>query len=162
VWLALIYLIFQNFVNEANNSLQNRQSSVAREEGKKAELAKQEEEQQKWSKEVADLGKNISQVNATLSNKFQWITEDMNKHNVIKKCLRFNMERANYKLFQKLIEALQDLGQNLSAKVTTLEGVTNEMSEKQKPVAHSVASFNTQVSRTKLLLMSEFRINFCV
>jgi hypothetical protein len=86
--LALIYLIFQNFVNEANNSLQNRQSSVAREEGKKAELAKQEEEQQKWSKEVADLGKNISQVNTTLSNKFQWISEDMNKHNVIKSYLR--------------------------------------------------------------------------
>jgi hypothetical protein len=76
--------------------LQNRQSSVAREEGKKAELAKQEEEQQKWSKEVADLGKNISQVNTTLSNKFQWITEDMNKHNVIKKYPRFYLEPANY------------------------------------------------------------------
>lgn len=130
--------------------MQNRQSSVAREEGKKAELAKQEEEQQRWSKEVADLGKNISQVNTTLSNKFQWVTEDMNKHNVIKLInLGSHIYSINFHFVQKLIEALQDLGQNLSAKVTTLEGVTNEMSEKQKPVAHSVANFNTQVSQTK-------------
>lgn len=129
--------------------MQNRQSSVAREEGKKAELAKQEEEQEKWSKEVADLGKNISQVNTTLSNKFQWISEDMNKHNVIKCNLRNHIKQINLIFFQKLIEGLQDLGQNLSAKVTTLEGVANEMSKKQKPVAHSVANFNTQVRLTK-------------
>ncbi|XP_065331498.1 uncharacterized protein LOC135933949 isoform X3 [Cloeon dipterum] len=118
------------FISEVNSTLQSRQLSAASVAGKEAEISKQVEEQEKWAKELATLAKNVSQINSTLSNKLEWIRDDLSKDH-------------------KLIEALQDLGQNLSAKVTTLDAESNQISEQQKL---NTASFNTQLTGTSTKL----------
>ncbi|XP_059473063.1 uncharacterized protein LOC132195230 isoform X2 [Neocloeon triangulifer] len=122
----------ETFISEVNSTLQSRQLVGASKAGREAEKSKLEE-QEKWARDLATLTKNVSQINASLSNKLEWIKDDLSKDH-------------------KLIEALQDLGQNLSAKVTTLDANSNQMSDQQK---HNMATFNTQLAGTTSQL-SEF------
>ncbi|GLH02319.1 Uncharacterized protein GBIM_08369 [Gryllus bimaculatus] len=75
------------------------------------------------------LSQNITRVNETLSNKFQWIDDEQKKD-------------------KKDLEELQELGQSISARVTTLEGECPKSSAK-------ITALQQQIDNITHLVMSD-------
>lgn len=77
---------------------------------------------------IAQTSANISEANATLTKRLQWLQDDQGKDH-------------------KAIEVLQDLGQNFTARIKTLEGECAKI-DAQRTINSTLFVLNEQVNRT--------------
>lgn len=120
-------------LNASSQAQKNAQTGTGS-DGEQAKVVQEAQAQreamlQRLQEQISSLATNLTQVNTSLTGRMQWNLEDTNKHH-------------------KSIEALQEIGQNMSARVTTLEGQCNALTSKHELLEKNVTQLNSLVSGT--------------